>query len=263
MTRIGGDHLDEGGPIEIRGNEPVVPDPVMPPRLRQPRLADIIAERFRSQILDGSLAPDDRLPQQEVLAHELGVSLTAVREALRILEAQGLVTVHRGKTGGATVRAPDGAALSTAISAVASMAQISAHDIGSTMIAVDGLCAQTAATQPSRAAHVERLEGILDAQRSNVGNEGTFRLECIRFHTEISRECGLEMLHLISSALETSSRNLGHATTRRCERRGPGTRLTIEDILADHTQVVEAIAGANGPAASVAATHEPARRRSG
>ena len=67
----------------------------------------MIAGRFRSQILDGSRPAGDRLPRQEVLARELGVSLVVVREALRMLEAQGLITVHRGKTVGATVRIPE------------------------------------------------------------------------------------------------------------------------------------------------------------
>jgi GntR family transcriptional regulator, transcriptional repressor for pyruvate dehydrogenase complex len=221
----------------------------------------MIAERFRSQILDGSLSPEDRLPRQEVLAQELGVSLTVVREALRMLEAQGLVTVHRGKTGGATVRIPDGAAISSAISTVAGLGQISGEDVRSTLIALDGLCAQMAATQPSRAAVVRRLEESLNVQLSNAQDEGAFRLECARFHAEIGRGCGLHMLQSISDALETSARNLGHAVTRRCERRGPGSDLTIEHILADHRQAVRAITDGNGPAASVAAGHEPARRR--
>jgi DNA-binding FadR family transcriptional regulator len=221
----------------------------------------MIAGRFRGQILDGSLPPGERLPRQEALARELGVSLAVVREALRMLEVQGLVTVHRGKTGGATVRVPDESAISSAISAVAGLAQISAGDIRSTLIALDGLCAQTAAGQPGRSALVKRLEGSLDDQFGRAGDEGAFRLECARFHAEISRGCGLEMLHSIAGALETSARNLGHAVTRQCERREPGTVLTIENILADHARVAAAIAAGNGAAASVAATHEPARRR--
>jgi len=222
----------------------------------------MIAERFRSQILDGSLAAEERLPRQEVLARELGVSLTVVREALRMLEAQGLVTVHRGKTGGATVRIPDDAAISAAITTVASMAQISAEDVRGTLIALDGLCAQAAAAaaQPSRAALVERLEDSLDVQLSNAADDGAFRLECVRFHAEISGGCGLMMLHSISGALEASARNLGPAVTRRCERRGPGTQLTIKRVLADHAQVVHAVADGNGLAASLAATHQPAPR---
>jgi DNA-binding FadR family transcriptional regulator len=254
LNRAGGDRWDEG-------DEPLVRDPLRPPRLRQPRLADMIAGRFRGQILDGSLSPGERLPRQEVLARELGVSLTVVREALRMLEVQGLVTVHRGKTGGATVRAPDESAISAAISTVAGLAQISAEDIRSTLIALDGLCAQSAATQPSRAALVQRLEGSLGDQLARAGNEGAFRLECARFHAEISRRCGLKMLHSMADALETSARNLDPAVTRRCERREPGTVLTVEHILADHAHVVQAIAAGNGAAASVAATHEPTRLR--
>jgi GntR family transcriptional regulator, transcriptional repressor for pyruvate dehydrogenase complex len=239
----------------------VVPDPVPPPRLRQPRLADMIAERFRSQILDGSLLPGGRLPRQEALAQELGVSLTVVREALRMLEAQGLVTVHRGKTGGATVRVPDGAAISSAISTVASLSRIAPGDIAATLTALDGLCAQSAAAQPGRAALARQLTGSLDAQLRHAGDEGTFRLECARFHAEISRRCGLGMLHSISDALETSARNLRPAVTRRCEGPGPGNDLTAERILADHNQATQAIAAGDGRAASVAAAHPPARRR--
>ena len=69
------------------------------------------------------------------------------------------------------------------------------------------------------------------------------------------------MLQSIAGALEASARDLGPAVTRRCERRGPGTRLTTERIVADHTQVVQALADGNGPAASVAAAHEPTPRR--
>lgn len=223
----------------------------------------MIAERFRGQILDGTLLPDERLPRQEVLARELGVSLAVVREALRMLEAQGLVTVHRGKTGGATVRIPDDAAISAAITTVAAMARISGEDVRCTLIALDGLCAQAAAAavagQAGRDALVQRLEGSLGVQLGSAGD--AFGLECGRFHAEIGRGCGLVMLQSISGALEASARNLHPAVTRRCEGRGPGTRLTAEDIVADHTRVVHAIASGDGSAALSAAAHRGAPPR--
>lgn len=56
-----------------------------------------IAERLRAAIFDGSLAPGDRI-RQEALGAELGVSRIPVREALRSLEREGLVTIvpHSG-----------------------------------------------------------------------------------------------------------------------------------------------------------------------
>ena len=229
----------------------------LPPRLRQPRLADMIAERFRAQIMDGVLAPGERLPRQEALAVELGVSLVVVREALRMLEAQGLITVHRGKTGGATVRGPDRTALSAALATAAALARIPAGDVRSTVIALDGLCAETAAGQAGRAALIARLNHSVDAQLSSTGEEGRFRRECGRFHAEISRGCGLEMLRAICDALDTAARGLGQAGTRRCEEPG----LTPERVVTEHRQAVRAMAEGDGPAASAAARHGPARRR--
>lgn len=213
----------------------------------------MIAGRFRSQILDGSMAAGQRLPRQEVLARELGVSLTVAREALRMLEAQGLITVHRGKTGGATVRVPDGAALAAALAAVAARARIAPADTGATVAALDGLCARTAAAQPDRATVVRRLEDSLDAQRRLAGDEAAFGPECARFHAAISHGCGLAMLQAMCDALATAARPLGHAAARRCERGEP--QLDAERILADHTRAVRAVASGDGPAAASAAGH--------
>lgn len=56
-----------------------------------------VANRLRSEIFSGFLAPGQRLRQEEI-AHRLGVSTTPVREALRILQAEGVVQLdpHRG-----------------------------------------------------------------------------------------------------------------------------------------------------------------------
>jgi DNA-binding FadR family transcriptional regulator len=229
-----------------------------PPRLRQPRLADMIAERFRGQILDGTLLPGERLPRQEALARELGVSLTIVREALRILEAEGRITVHRGKSGGATVHALDYPPIPTM---TRETARFPAEDVRLTIIALDGLCAQTAAALPDRAALTVRLRASLAAQTEIAGDEAALRLECIRFHTEIGRDCGLMTLQTILSALEASARHSGVPATRRCERAGPGTEVTVRAVLADHARVVAAIERGDRAAAASAAAHEPRAKR--
>jgi GntR family transcriptional repressor for pyruvate dehydrogenase complex len=61
-------------------------------------LVDSTAEALRSRISTGDLAPSDRLPPERVLAEELGVSRTVVREALSSLEALGLIEA-RGAQG--------------------------------------------------------------------------------------------------------------------------------------------------------------------
>ncbi|EUA49857.1 bacterial regulatory s, gntR family protein [Mycobacterium xenopi 3993] len=61
-----------------------------------PRIAEIVADELRRQIIDGELADGDLLPRQEVLVEQFNVSLVSLREALRILETEGLVSVRRG-----------------------------------------------------------------------------------------------------------------------------------------------------------------------
>lgn len=56
-------------------------------------LRDQAADAIRDAIIGGALAPGDRIPEQE-LAEQLGVSRVPIREAIRILEQQGLVQVQ-------------------------------------------------------------------------------------------------------------------------------------------------------------------------
>ena len=74
--------------------------------LRQPRLAEMVADGLRERILSGELGDGDMLPKQDDLLAEFRVSPPSIREALRILETEGLITVQRGNVGGAIVHRP-------------------------------------------------------------------------------------------------------------------------------------------------------------
>lgn len=62
----------------------------------RPPVADRVFETLLQAILDGRYAPAQQLPGQRALAAELGVTMTALREALKRLEQMGLVTVQHG-----------------------------------------------------------------------------------------------------------------------------------------------------------------------
>lgn len=63
------------------------------------RAYELVVERVEEQILTGALRVGDRLPAERDLAARLGVSRAAVREAIRTLEAQGVVDGGRRKLG--------------------------------------------------------------------------------------------------------------------------------------------------------------------
>ena len=66
------------------------------------RLHEDVAEQLRDAILDGRFRAGTKLPPERELAVEFGVNRTSVREAIKVLEGLGLVTVRQGD--GATVR---------------------------------------------------------------------------------------------------------------------------------------------------------------
>jgi GntR family transcriptional repressor for pyruvate dehydrogenase complex len=70
------------------------------------RVSGEIVGRIKAAIRDGRLAPGDQLPAERDLTKQLGVSRVSVRDALRMLEAHGLIEVKVGARGGAFVTAP-------------------------------------------------------------------------------------------------------------------------------------------------------------
>jgi GntR family transcriptional repressor for pyruvate dehydrogenase complex len=93
------------------------------------RASSSIADQIRSAIVNGRLREGERLPPERELAEQFGVSRVTVRDALRALEAGGLVEVRVGARGGAFVTVPTGALVGQTMSDMMMMQAISPEDI--------------------------------------------------------------------------------------------------------------------------------------
>src|SRR5258707_11535091 len=81
-----------------------------------PKTSDVLASELRKQILGGALAPGKALPAERDLVTQTGLSRGSVREALRILEAEGLLTTPPGRLGGSVAPPPGDESLAKYIS---------------------------------------------------------------------------------------------------------------------------------------------------
>ena len=88
------------------------------------RISSMIVDQIRLLIRDGQLTAGDRLPSERELGERFGVSRVTVREALRGLEANGLVTIKVGANGGAFVTAPTSARVGEGISDLLSLSVV-------------------------------------------------------------------------------------------------------------------------------------------
>lgn len=77
--------------MELANGAPTSIEPV-----RRLKVADSVAAQMTELIARGDLRSDSRLPSERVLADQFGVGRSSMREALRILEANGLVRTEHG-----------------------------------------------------------------------------------------------------------------------------------------------------------------------
>lgn len=173
-------------------------------RLRAPRLAEMVASFLRDDILSGRLDEGDELPRQEDLLKEFRVSPPAIREALRILETEGLVTVRRGNVGGAIVHVPKATGVAYMVGLVLQRQRTTLHDVGVALAQLEPLCAAMCAERPDRMKTVvPELERHLEEQES-LTSDGLEWIEASRrFHVAIVSGIQNDTMNLLIGALES------------------------------------------------------------
>ena len=160
-------------------------------QLRQPRLAEIVAATLREDILTGKLKEGDSLPRQEQLFAEFRVSLPAVREAMRILETEGLISVRRGNVGGAIVHLPTSERTARMISMVLQVRGTSLDDVSGALLHLEPICAGLCAARADRAKQVvPALREALDQQIENFDDMPSWTPLARRFHEVMVNTCG-------------------------------------------------------------------------
>ncbi|MCW2622090.1 MAG: Transcriptional regulator [Frankiales bacterium] len=168
------------------------PDP-----LHVPKAADVVADRIRRQIVRGELVAGQRLPTEGELLLAWQVGRPALREALRILESEGLLKVQRGNVGGAVVQVPSAAAAARAAAVVLQVEQIPLADIYGARLVIETGAARQAATSATPEALAE-LERLLAVEQSCVEDPRAWALAAVDFHEGVVHAAGLRTLSLFS-----------------------------------------------------------------
>src|SRR2546423_3926726 len=123
-------------------------------QLSQPRVAEMVADLLGARIVDGKLADGDVLPKQDDLLAEFQVSRPSIREAMRILETEGLISVRRGNIGGAEVHAPKPRSAAYMLGLVMQAEHVTLTDLASALRILEPACASLCALREDRATKV-------------------------------------------------------------------------------------------------------------
>ncbi|WP_029113570.1 FadR/GntR family transcriptional regulator [Mycobacterium sp. URHB0044] len=236
-------------------------------RIRSPRVAEIVASRLREDILSGRLTEGDVLPSQEFLLGELGVSPPALREAIHILEADGLISVRRGNVGGAVVHLPSAERTAHMIGMVLQSRDSTPSDVSGALMYLEPVCAGMCAAREDRLTEVvPYLEAEIRIQHEQFDDTARYVPNARRFHEALVSRCGNEPMILLIGSLEliwSAHESAVWSDESTPDGRDPAMRRgTMRAALRDHQRIVDAIREGNrSKAIRLAQDHLAAARR--
>jgi GntR family transcriptional regulator, transcriptional repressor for pyruvate dehydrogenase complex len=215
--------------------------PVQPVRAYQR-----IVEQIEDALARGDLSPGQRLPSERELVTQFAVSRSTVREALRVLESNGVVRSRPGDPNGPEILPYSQGALRKQLVRLARVDKLRLSELIGFRMIIDGAAIQLAARLRT-AEQLAEMERTLDAMRSAVeASFDEFSEADLAFHDAVAEASRNSLIQICDEAvrgvvLSLISDKISHA---------PNSRALMHESLQHHAQVVEAIRAGDGNAAA-------------
>ncbi|WP_433502905.1 FadR/GntR family transcriptional regulator [Pseudonocardia halophobica] len=171
------------------------------PAARAMKQSEIVARQIVAQILGDGLGEGTRLPTERAMLEEYQVGRSTLREALRLLESRGILSIRTGRDGGPVVRRPRPSDLGEAMTLILQFEGVAFSEVFAARQALEPLLAGMAAKNADQAA-LDALRDCVDRMASFIDESAVFHAENLRFHELIAQAAGSPVLELLSSAVE-------------------------------------------------------------
>jgi DNA-binding FadR family transcriptional regulator len=167
---------------------------------RRPRAFQRIVEEIRGDVFGRRWSVGDRLPNEAALAERFGVSRPAVREALRVLELQGLVRVEHGFQGGAFVDEAGSGPVSEALETMLRLEHLDRAEIYQARRYLEPNIAALAAGGLDAETRVALQANLTESERRLAASRPAFTTN-LEFHRLVAGSCGNRILTLTADAI--------------------------------------------------------------
>jgi GntR family transcriptional repressor for pyruvate dehydrogenase complex len=168
--------------------------------LRPTKTAMLVAQRIVADINERGNVIGDRLPPERVMLEKYDVGRGTLRESLRFLELQGVITLKPGPGGGPVVVQPDATALATSLTLLLQFAEAPFRTIAEARLGLEPMMTQLAAERMDEECLLALKESV-DSMHGNLGNQSVFLEENKRFHDAIAHGSGNAMFGYLVDAL--------------------------------------------------------------
>ena len=209
------------------------------------RAYHLVIETIEDAITQGRAAVGDRLPAERDLAVEVGVSRTAVREALRALEAMGVVSAGVGRDGGTVLTSLSAGALTRWLRLHVLLGSFPMGDVVEARVMFERHSARLAAAEAGRG-QLARLGEVLDAMETpDIGAEEFNELDTA-FHVAIAEATGNGLVAELTTAVRSSMESAIMASLDT----DATWRTIADDLRRDHRAVLAALEDGDGEEAA-------------
>ncbi|HET9721293.1 MAG TPA: FCD domain-containing protein [Solirubrobacteraceae bacterium] len=194
-----------------------------------------VAERLRTEILAGRWEAGDTLPTERELSVSLGASRASIREALRALEAQGLIV--GGHASSRTVVGPGlSGALREAVGNLLRLQRIPLEDLIEFRRVIEGAAVHRAAALQDAEPLQDATTALAEMRQPDLDAE-TFHTLDLRFHTALMRASGNEALCLVFLSVRDAIAR--YLLERMAEH--PDFSAGVQPLIREHAEILAAI----------------------
>ncbi|HRA76243.1 MAG TPA: FCD domain-containing protein [Propionicimonas sp.] len=213
---------------------------------RDTRTYEVVLRHVEAGILDGTYSAGGQLPPERELAATLDVGRSAVREALRVLQAQGLISSSTGRSGGTWLTPTRGDALARIFRLHLAVAGSGISELTETRVALERSSAASAAEQATGADLAELAE-LTERMRATADVDAFTDLDT-DFHVAIAHCANSGLVADLTVAVREAVREPIRAAQERMAD-WEGFRLRL---IQEHELIHSAIAGRDPERAAAA-----------
>jgi GntR family transcriptional repressor for pyruvate dehydrogenase complex len=144
-----------------------------------------IVEEVCAALFEKRLAPGDRLGTEKDIAEQAGASRIVARDALRTLQALGVVEIKVGAGGGARIARGNPALFAEALAVQLTLAGVSVREMMDAQRAIETTAAELAA-ENATAEDIARLRESLAEHEATIADGEAYTRTCMRFHLAVA-----------------------------------------------------------------------------
>lgn len=206
--------------------------------VKRRRLHEPVADQIRQAIFGGLIVAGHKLLPERELAEHFQTSRVALREALRALEKEGLITIKRGAGGGAFVANSDSAlnALSESLNTVVKLGSVKSANLTEMRCILEPEVCKLATLRATNE-DLAAIEAVVVAQEKELEAGEISRKLDMEFHCAVAAAAHNSVLSIVVNAVNQSIRDF----TLRSRR----TKAMRQRVVTYHRNILEALRTGN------------------